>query len=201
MRCGAVNLLVAVCCTFSLFFSGCGFQLNRNRVRLINGAASVSIFQIENGSYTSGLEIDLKNELIGELKQRSVALSGPRRADLVLSCEILSLKIDKSKYSLDTETDVQTYRFRFDIEGRLTVLDNRYREETPSEAGSKAAGRKSGQVSASGRYRAIDGVPVAGSYLLKTANEDPSRNELKEGREKAVTDLKDNIVKRISQVF
>ena len=196
-----VNALVVLGCAFCLFFSGCGFRLNRNRVQLLNSATSVSIFEIVNSSYTPGLDIDLRSRLMGELQQRSVALSTPQRADLVLSCEIVSFQIGKSKYALDTETDIQTYQFRFDIAGKLTVLDNRYRENRSPAGYLRESGGKGGQSAGGRRYRAISEELVTGSYALKTANEDADRNERSEGRKRAVAALKDRILQRISLTF
>ena len=197
MKYRLVNILVIASYTFSAFFSSCGLQLNRNRVRLLNNATSISIFEIKNGSYISGLDIDLKNKLIGALEQQSIMLYAPQRADLVLSCEITSLNISKSKYSLDAETNKQAYQFRFDVKGKITVLDNRYREDTSS----KKADRNSDHILGSRKYRAVDGKSIIGAYLLTTFNEDLSRNELNKGKDKVVTALKNTIVRELSLTF
>ena len=162
---------------FFLFFliAGCGFQLNRNRIQLPNGAQSVYLYNFSNNSYTPRLEFDLKNKLIGKFALNSITIQPDNNADLVLSFVIDALSMTKSTYSLD-DSD-QTYDFAFKSVGKLTVYDNRTQT-----------------------YYLKD-TQLTGSYSIKTTDSDLSTIDEEEGRSKALDSLASAISEKLTDSF
>ncbi len=201
-----VNHLLVIFCVISVFNMGCGFQLKRNRIQLLNDASSVSIAGISNSSFTPGLAIALKNALTQELRQKSIAIISPQRSDLVLYFDIQSFRITKSQYSLNTDTNTQNYEFKFTIKGAMTVLDNRYKQsdeilrQSPNKAHTEIINQPN-TPRGSKRYQTINDRQVEGSYSLKTSNEDLSQSETSKGKSKTINALKDRITDILSLTF
>ena len=158
-----------------LIVSGCGFQLNRNRIRLPDNSRSVSIDKISNNSYVPRLNIFLRDLLDEKFAQNSILITSAQSADLDLAFIIDSIVVTRSDYSLVADT--QSYEFLFNIQGKLTV---------------------SNQVKQS---VVINNLLVNGSYSLKTETKDLTSAELEEGRFKAIIDLTDKIIAKLTQNF
>ena len=161
--------------TILLVVTGCGFQLNRNRIRLPENARSISIDKIVNNSYVPRLNVYLRDLLDGKFVQNSIVVTSAQSADLDLKFNIESMNVTRSDYSLVDNT--QTYAYLFSIQGRLTVSHN-LKQST-----------------------LINNLLVIGSYSLKTEAQDLTSTESDEGRYKAVVDLSDKITAKLTQNF
>ncbi len=206
MEIRSVNHLLIFFCIFFTFLAGCGFQLNRNQIQLVKNASSISVFEISNKSFTPGLEVELLSSLINGLEQRSISILPPQKADLTLFFQVTSVAVWKSKYSLDTESNTQTYEFKFEVGGRLTVMDNRQAGKSSLESRFSSRSQSNNQTSNRTPQKKestllIDNAPITGSYSLKTTNQDLNQIENTEGNEKMVIALKDKIIEKLSVNF
>ncbi len=120
-----VNHLVILSLFFIIFFSNCGFQLNRNRIELKNGASSLHIQKVVNRSFSPTLDIKLKKELKILLNSKEIPLISRNQADLVINIEILNYIITKTKYAIDPDTNIQSYQFKFQLTGEMQLIDNK----------------------------------------------------------------------------
>ncbi len=162
---------------FFLFLmqTGCGFQLNRNRIQLIEQANSIAVSKISNKSYVPRLDLRLRDLLIERFNLDSVTIAPLAKADLVLTFTIDSMTRSKSDYSLDDSE--KTYDFTFSVKGSLNVYDNR------SES------------------FLINGKSLGGSYSVKTTSTDLSASEIDEGREEALDGLSNTIAQNLNDSF
>ena len=120
-----VNHIVLISLFFMLFFSNCGFQLNRNRAELKNGANSLHIQEVVNKSYSPALDVNIKRELEIILGTKKIEIMSKKQADLVIRLELLDLIVKKTKYALDPTNNVQSYQFNFKLIGKMKLIDNR----------------------------------------------------------------------------
>ena len=155
--------------------SGCGFQLNRNKILLPDNARSISITKIKNNSYVPRLNIQLRDLLDEKLAQNSIMVTTGQSADLALSFTIDSIGSTRRDYSLTDET--QSYEFLFSVRGKLTVKNNVKQSVF------------------------LNNLPITGSYSLIAETQDLTQSESEEGRYKAVTDLSNKIITKLTQNF
>ncbi len=160
---------------FILELSGCGFQLNRNRLQLPNGATSIYFYQIVNRSYIPRLDLDLKDKLIGKFTQNSIDVRLTDEADMILSFTLESLTTTKSEYSLDDSE--QTYEYAFKVQGRLSVFDNRTQSYY------------------------LNNVSVGSSYSITTEDTDLSSIDEEDGRSQVLDKLGNVIAKKLTDSF
>ncbi len=169
-----VNALLLTMSIVIFLLAGCGFQLNRNRVQLPDNARSLSIGKIENHCYVPRLNLHLRDLLTERFARNSVALASAQNADLVLSFQINTASFSQNEYSL---SDSQSWEFLFSVGGNLTVLNN------------------------SKQSKYLNQIPLVGTYSIKTEESDLTREKIEEGRYKALTNLSDIIVSRLTQNF
>jgi len=158
-----------------LFLCGCGFTLNRNRITLPENATSISLQRIENSSFTPGLDFQLKELLIDRFATRGVRIQTNQTADLSLSFQINSATYSRRDYSLDSGSS--SYEFIFTVTGKLTVINNASQTTLFSNQG------------------------LSGRYSLKSEATDLSQSEITDGRQDALENLSDQILKRVAQDF
>ena len=158
-----------------LVISGCGFQLNRNRILLPDNARSISLNKIINNSYIPGSNIHLRDLLEEKFGQNSIVVTSVQSADLDLTFTIESIQMVRSDYSLTGGT--QSYEFLFSVRGRLTVT-NRIKQSV-----------------------FINRQQITGSYSLKVETQDLTQSISEEGRYKAMVDLSNKIVSKLTQSF
>ncbi len=155
--------------------SGCGFQLNRNKLQLPNQAQSISIAKIENKSFVPRLDIRLKALLIEKLSTNLIALKSVSQSDLVLNFVLSTFSSSQSEYSLD-ETG-QTYEFQFNASGELTVFDNRTDKFI------------------------LNRELIKSSYSVITQAADLSSTEVEEAREEVLNSLSQVIAEKLTDNF
>ena len=158
-----------------LVLTGCGFQLNRNRIRLPENAQSISIDKIVNRSYVPRLNVYLRDLLDEKFAQNSILVTSAQSADLDLAFNIESIVVNRSDYSLVNNT--QSYEYLFNVQGRLTISNNLKQSAL------------------------INNLLVIGTYSLKTESQDLTSTESDEGRYKAVVDLSNKITAKLTQNF
>lgn len=156
-------------------FNACGFQLNRNRLQLPNGATSIHLYKIANNSYIPRLDFDLKDKLIEKLIQNSIDIRLTEEADMILSFTLESLTTKKSEYSLDDSA--QTYEYLFNVRGRLSVFDNRT------------------------QLFYLNNFSVGSSYSIKTEDTDLSSFDEEDGRSRVLDSLSDVIANKLTDSF
>lgn len=171
----AVKPVLPVMIIAAVFLTGCGFQLNRNRVTLPDNARSISLQNIENKSYTAGLDLLLKEQLIDRFSRNAVNIKAVQTADLSLQFQITNSRYSRSDYALDSS--VKTYVFVFTISGRLSVVNN---------------------IKNSTLFK---NQSLSGTYSLKTESTDLTQTEISDGRLEALGNLAEKIVTKISQDF
>ena len=158
-----------------LIVTSCGFQLNRNKLQLLNQAQSISISEIVNKSFVPRLDINLKALLIETFNSNLVSIKPINQADLVLNLVINTYELKQSEYSLD-ETG-QTYEFQFSLNGELSVFDNRTE-----------------------RY-ILRQEALKGSYSVTTQSADLSSSEVEEAREDLLEALSETIASKLGDDF
>jgi|APSaa5957512622_1039677.scaffolds.fasta_scaffold42543_2 outer membrane lipopolysaccharide assembly protein LptE/RlpB len=180
-----VNHLVLISLFFILIFSNCGFQLNRNRVVLKNGATSLYIQRITNSSYSPALDVKVKRELEILLNTQKIELISKKQADLVINIELLNLSIVKSKYALDPDTNVQSYEFRFQLVGKMNLIENKSINQVqniPSES-------------------LFENVTLKVTNDLISTNQDLTTEETETGNEDVVTFFAKKILDELTDAF
>lgn len=171
----AVNPVLTILVVLAFLYTGCGFKLNRNRITLPADARSISLQQIDNKSFTPGLDILLKEQLLDRFSRNAIKLLPPKNADLLLRFQITTTQHFRHDYALDNAT--KSYEFVFSVSGRLTVIDNR--DQT----------------------NLFQRIQISGNYSFKTENPDLSQTEISDGRIKVLETLADKIVNKLSQNF
>lgn len=171
----AVKPLLIVLMVLAISVSSCGFRLNRNQITLPENARSISLENIENKSYTPGLDITLKSLLIDRFSRNSVSIQPGQAADLSLLFQISSAGYSRHDYALDNTT--KSYEFIFAVSGSLSVVNNSLEEHL------------------------ISGQVLSGSYSFKTESTDLTITEVSDGRLKALESLAEQILNKLSQNF
>lgn len=149
--------------------------MNRNRITLPNNARSISLQNIDNKSYTPGLDVLLRELLIDRFSRNAVNIQAAQTADLSLQFQLDSARYDRQDYAVDNS--VTTYQFTFSVSGRLTVVNNTTNSELFTHQ------------------------TITGTYVLRTESTDLSQTEIIDGREEALENLSDNIVAALTQDF
>lgn len=167
------SILLITCLCIGI--QSCGFQLNRNRMQLPDGADSIAIERIENRSYIPRLDIRLKSQLIERFNASSIPIRLSNQADLVLTFVIKSFQRQRENYALD-DTE-QTYEYKFTATGELTVFDNR-----------------------SNRFY-LQSSPLNQSYSYITSATDLTSSEIDEGREELLDALSQAIAAKLTDRF
>lgn len=157
------------------FLNGCGFQLNRNTLKLVEGAETLSIEEVINNTFVPGIDLKLKEYLLTQLNLNSIAVVASENADISLSFFIDSQQTNRSDYSLDDND--QIYVFQFSIKGKLSLFDN----------------WKQGFI--------LKEKQISETYSLRTENADLSAAELEEGRDKMIEKLANRIITNLSDQF
>lgn len=191
MKIKVVNALVV---SF-LFISSCGFQLNRNKAELIDGARSVSLVQVKNGSYIPSLDISLKSNLLEKLSQKSVSIKSGSQGDLLIEVLINNITSNRSKYSL--VDSVQTYLHSFSATARVTIRQNRKWLALTQEAQSKD--KTSVKNTEKSKYPKAENISA--SYSIKSTDEDLSQTDIDTYRVNVIKSLCDTIISQLSVTF
>ena len=159
---------------FLIFIGSCGFQINRNRITLPDGAQSISLSQIINESFTPGLDVMLKEILTSEFSNNSIPLKPQKSADLQLAFQIERFSLSKKEVTLNSQI---SYHHLFVISGNLSLLDNRTGKNI------------------------LEPAPLSGSFLLENLQDKASEMEVVESRMKAVRNLGKLITEKLTQNF
>ncbi len=157
-----------------LWLGGCGFQLNRNQFSLPEGAKSLSLISVNNQTFVSGLDLDLKAELSGLFNRAGVTLSEGRGSDLEM--ELVLTQSSNNREDLSIYNNL-TYRYVFLHQGQITLVD--WRNNRPL----------------------FEKTPVEGRFELETGATQLSAEELREGRRKAMVKLAQQIADKLTQNF
>lgn len=168
-----------------LFFSNCGFQLNRNRIELKNGASSLHIQEVVNKSYIPALDVKIKRELEIRLNTKKVKLTSKKQADLVIGLELLDLVIKKNKYALDPTNNVQSYQFNFKLNGKIKLIDN----------------KAINQFTKTRIRPLIENKSVSADIDYFSTNQDLSDNEKQSGNDDVVAAFVTKIVNELTDAF
>ncbi len=110
----------------ALVSASCGFQLNRNRVTLLDGAQSIALEGIENHSYAPRLDVDLAQSLTEALSRAGIPLSPVAGADLTFRFVIDDSGISRNQQILGT---IVRYDYRSFIRGRIWLTDQRNKRQ------------------------------------------------------------------------
>lgn len=182
-----VNLLVIS----SIFISSCGFQLNRNQVRLMDQARSISITQVENKTFIPKLDIQLKSALLETLSKRSIPIQGGENGDLLVGVAIDHFEPSRIKYSL--VDGVQTYSHTFSLQGDMEVHRSpkwKQFRQTLQES----TGKKKGK-----RYPKKERVTL--KYVVQSTAEDLTQNDVDTYRARAITLFADKVTLALTNSF
>ena len=180
-----VNHLVLISLFFILILSNCGFQLNRNRAVLINGAESLYIQKVTNRTYSPALDVKIKRELEILLSTQKIELTSKKQADLVINIELLNLTITKSKYALDPNTNVQSYEYKFQLTGSMNLIDN----------------KGINQIQIIPKASVFKNTSLKATYDLISLNQDLSTIETQTGNEDVVINFAKKILNELTDAF
>lgn len=180
-----VNHLVLISLFFILIFSNCGFKLNRNQVVLKNGATSLYIKRVINSSYTPALDVKVKRELEILLNTQKIELTSKKQADLVIGIELLNLVITKSKYAIDPDDNIQSYEFKFQIIGKMNLINN----------------KSINQVQNTASESLFENVTLKAVHNLISTNQDLTTIETETGNKDVVTVFTKKILDELTDSF
>jgi len=159
----------------AFLYPGCGFKLNRNRITLPAGARSISLQQIENKSFSPGLDVHLKDLLLDRFSRNAINVQPSQLADLSLVVRITAAQHYRHDYALDAAT--KSYEFIFTVSGDLSVFSN------------------------VDKTSLFQNIAISGTFSQKTASPDLSQTEVSDGRMDALENLADSIVSILSRNF
>ena len=119
------------------------------------------------------------------LNTQKIELISKKQADLVINIELLNLSIVKSKYALDPDTNVQSYEFRFQLVGKMNLIENKSINQVqniPSES-------------------LFENVTLKVTNDLISTNQDLTTEETETGNEDVVTFFAKKILDELTDAF
>lgn len=171
-----------------LFFSACGFQLNRNQAQLIDGAKSISVTSVENNSFIPSLDIALKSKLLQKLSAKSIPIKSGTRGDFLIEISINNITSSRSKYSL--VDGVQTYLHTFTATGALKISQN-----------PKWAALQNRPLSKKKQKTYPVTKPLTATYGVKSTDEDLSQTDIDDYRGDVLEALCSSVISQLSVTF
>ncbi|MCP4295172.1 MAG: hypothetical protein GY786_06160 [Proteobacteria bacterium] len=158
-----------------IFLNGCGFQLNRNQIKLPDNAESLQISRVQNKSFRPGLDLKLEQYLSSQLATKGIMQTASSLADLTLDFTVINTSSSKVEHSLQSGS--QTYLFSFRISGTLNLKDNRENSFIHKN------------------------LKFQSSYSVETSSTDLTEVEIDSGYQKSLEDLGSKVIKQLTQIF
>lgn len=152
-----------------LILSGCGFQLNTNEPQLILNAKSISFKEVQNQTFSPGIEHKVKQKLNALFQANgNIRLASPRYSDLNLSINIQNVNQSVSDYSVQT---VNYYKHFFTIKAQIKVEDSRTQKRQTQTENKKAL---SFSISGSKEVQSTD--KTLSSFAINKATQEAAEN-------------------------